>query len=180
MRTFICVKISKELRDEIEEIYSHLENVPELENVRWTPLENLHVTLKFLGDVDSETVDLLKYSLSQSIAHLSPFESQLEKVHCFPNNHNPRIIVIDFKNPSPWMDLAKTVAQTTNQAGFDIEKRPFEPHITIGRIKNSSIDFDFNALSMDSTTMQVSEISIMKSIQAKGRMFYEEIESIKL
>ncbi len=108
----------------------------QLPAVRWVPLENLHLTLKFLGDTPSNKISTLETALQEAVSPCQKFDLKAVGVGCFPNPKRPRVIWVGLEGGID--PLKRLVAQIENKIaplGYPTEKRPFSPHLTIGRVK---------------------------------------------
>jgi len=135
IRVFICVKPNPELLSKINSIINTLKEDKALKNVRWTPPDNLHVTLKFLGNISEQVVETLAENLRLALADFKPFESKSVDISFFPSAKKAKIVSLNFGDGEPWEDLHKTIDTACAEMGFDSENRPFKPHLTLGRIK---------------------------------------------
>lgn len=105
--------------------------------VRWVPGDNVHLTLKFLGDVDEELVPKIEEALAAVAAPAEPFALSLSGCGCFPNARAPRVIWLGLaEGAGEAAALAAAVDRALEPLGFGREKRPFKPHLTIGRVKD--------------------------------------------
>ena len=103
--------------------------------VRWVRPEQLHVTLRFLGDVEDEECQALVKSL-QSIIELSPFTFNLAGLGAFPDRKRPRVVWTGVDTGrDPVVTLAARVEHAVVAAGLPAEDRPFSPHLTLGRVR---------------------------------------------
>jgi RNA 2',3'-cyclic 3'-phosphodiesterase len=115
--------------------------------VRWTSPENLHLTMKFLGDTDEALVPMLRQTLQELVKPLFPFEVEARDVGFFPRADKPRIIWSGFDEQSAEVLslLQQALERDLEQLGFEKEDRPFRPHVTLGRVKSRARP-DFTAL----------------------------------
>ncbi|MBI5574388.1 MAG: RNA 2',3'-cyclic phosphodiesterase [Elusimicrobia bacterium] len=138
MRLFIAVNIKTETKNKIACIQSALKK--SCDSVKWTSPENLHLTLKFLGEVDDNKKDLISEKLKQAVVGIKKFEIDFEKIGVFPSETAPRVLwlgcgcgKIELEN------LARKIESLlTEPDGLDLEKekRPFSAHFTLGRFKS--------------------------------------------
>lgn len=104
---------------------------------RWTSPENLHFTLKFLGEVSPGRLPEIKDALSGCVAPGGSFELDLGHIGFFPNEIHPNIVWIGVgKGRQALVDLAKNVDDVCCSLGFPKENRPFQPHLTIARVRS--------------------------------------------
>ncbi|MFX0205641.1 MAG: RNA 2',3'-cyclic phosphodiesterase [Candidatus Hodarchaeota archaeon] len=131
VRSFICVEINNsEAVSQIEELISKIK----FDGVRPVKSYQLHLTLKFLGEVPEAQIKSIKQAI-QTI-EFSSFDISLEEMGCFPNLNYIRVVWIGIKEGSENLkQLAELVEEKLNPIGFPREKRRFSPHLTLGRIK---------------------------------------------
>jgi len=103
-----------------------------LREVRWTPADQLHVTLRFLGDVPEEKITPLVERLTS--IRVEPFLLPVEGVGVFPNEHAPRVLWIGVGAGHPRLhQLRQRVDDALLASGLDVDLRTFHPHITVAR-----------------------------------------------
>ncbi len=134
-RTFIAIKLNDSIRENILAAISTLQRTIPSHAIRWEPSENLHLTLKFLGDTPQSLISNIQEKL-QIIANEQPiFSVEVNRAGCFPNMSNPRILWLGLHNPSGELNkLQQDVEDIMVEFGFSKEQRPFKPHLTIGRV----------------------------------------------
>lgn len=106
--------------------------------VRWTSPENIHLTMKFLGDTEEALVPMLRDTLGELVKPLFPFEVEAKGIGFFPNPKNPRIIWSGFDQQSAEVLslLQQALERDLSELGFAKEDRAFRPHVTLGRVKS--------------------------------------------
>ena len=103
-------------------------------SLRWTPATNIHVTLRFLGEVDPRRLRRLQDALAPTIAEPS-FELELERVGVFPESGPPRVVWLDVvKGAEEISKIHAELGRRLAAAGFGLEPRPFSPHVTLARV----------------------------------------------
>jgi 2'-5' RNA ligase len=135
MRLFIGVWLSETMRDEVVR-YINLA-MKESQGFKWSNPEQLHFTLKFLGEVETEKVaDLIK-ALETAAIGKKPFQLRLGETGCFPARGIPRVLWIGLASAQKELEmLAGAIDAVCNNLGFPAEKKVFKPHLTIARVKN--------------------------------------------
>src|SRR5215216_1553244 len=137
LRAFIAVEIPLEIRKTVCTATSKLRN--EIEAlVRWVPIENMHLTLKFLGDVSPSNVDLLSGMLRAEMDLFHCFELRLIGLGSFPSLKRPRVIYVGIQAPAVLESLQRGIESATHRLGYESEERGFSPHLTIGRVKQNA------------------------------------------
>jgi 2'-5' RNA ligase len=127
MRLFIAI----ELPDEIKKLLEGMRT--DIPGSRWVPLEQIHLTISFLGEVDDTTVDLLTGALATIKA--PGFNLCFSSTGCFPDRRRPRVLWVGLE-PEPLLNsLASLVRESVLACNIPQEERPFSPHITLARLK---------------------------------------------
>lgn len=104
--------------------------------ISWTRAENLHLTLKFLGEVPAEREGELGGFLAEAAVEIAPFDLLLEGAGGFPSMSSPRILWVGIREPlDPVRKLHQNMESVLSRAGFPREGRPYHPHITVGRVR---------------------------------------------
>ena len=136
LRAFIAVELPLEIRKTVCAATSKLRN--EIETlVRWVPIENMHLTLKFLGDVSPSNLELLAQMLRAEMDLFSCFDLRLNGIGSFPNLKRPRVIYIGMQAPAALEALQRGIESASSRLGYGAEERGFSPHLTIGRVKQN-------------------------------------------
>jgi 2'-5' RNA ligase len=135
MRAFIAIELSPEIKDSLSTIQSHLKYSGA--DVKWVATDNIHLTLKFLGDITEETCGKIRAVLDGIGKSTKPFEVGIKDIGAFPNINYPRVIWVGIgKGAVESKALAENVADGILKLGFQKEQRPFAPHLTIGRVRS--------------------------------------------
>ena len=108
-------------------------------NIKWVVPENIHLTLKFLGDITPDEIDAARQAAAQTTTALySPLSVTLRGIGVFPNYKRPRVIWTGLSGETaPLFEFQKNLDTNLENAGFKKESRPFKAHLTIGRIKSA-------------------------------------------
>jgi 2'-5' RNA ligase len=136
IRSFIAIELPTAVKQELTTLEDILKKrCPQV--VRWVDPQNIHVTLKFLGDVDSDRVDEINMAIDEATQGMSPFHLELKDLGVFPNLNRVNIIWVDAKGDLDKLtDLQKQIESNMEQLGFAREDRDFTPHLTIGRVRD--------------------------------------------
>lgn len=130
-RGFISVDLNKhpkllEFSNSLKETHAPLKMVE---------VENIHLTMKFLGDVDDMLVDKITGIMENAVENVKPFTARFEGTGAFPNTNYMKVIWIGTKNAEPLINIAEFLDEELHSIGFKKEKRGFSPHITLARVK---------------------------------------------
>lgn len=128
MRLFIAI----ELPDDIKKALGRLRiDIP---GARWVPLEQIHLTLAFLGELDENSLGLLTSELSK--IHAPEFKLRFTATGCFPDRRRPRVLWVGLEPEARLISLAAKVRAAALACGIQQEERRFSPHITLARLKS--------------------------------------------
>ncbi|MGZ9235405.1 MAG: RNA 2',3'-cyclic phosphodiesterase [Anaerolineales bacterium] len=136
LRAFIAVEIPLELRKAVCEATAPLQKGIG-SAVRWVPMENMHLTLKFLGDVSAANVEMLSQMLRAEVELIHCFDLHLSGLGSFPNLKRPRVLYIGIQAPATLEALQRGIDSDSRRLGYESEERGFSPHLTIGRVKQT-------------------------------------------
>ena len=132
VRLFLAIELPDPVREHLREVRSRLESA--LPKVAYTRQENLHITLKFLGDVDPKRVGDITDSLAR--ISVSPIELAAERVECFPARGPIRVVTSAMAGTLPPLRaLVEAIEQRCKFLGFEREQRAYKPHVTLGRAR---------------------------------------------
>ena len=134
LRAFIAVELPLEIRQNVQRATSSLRrDTGPL--IRWVALENMHLTLKFLGDIPSENVEALTQLTDAQADSFNSFDIHLSGIGAFPGPKRPRVIYIGIQAPAELEEFQRQVESATRRLGYNAEERAFAPHLTIGRVR---------------------------------------------
>lgn len=103
-------------------------------SIRWVPPVNIHLTLKFLGNIPAPHLDFLKQMLIGIAERAKPFDMQISGIGSFPSSKRPRIIWAGIHAPAALFSLQKEIEEKSTRFGYEKETKTFSPHLTIGRV----------------------------------------------
>jgi 2'-5' RNA ligase len=106
--------------------------------VKWVHPENIHLTLKFFGNIEESRVEPILQAIGGPIQATSPFLIKVQGMGAFPHSKNPRVIWVGLVDrEGVLITFQKELEGTLAKIGFEPEGRPFQPHLTIGRVRTS-------------------------------------------
>ena len=147
----------------------------------WVKEENLHITTKFLGEVDSTTIDDLSVISRRVTERIAPFILTIDRIDAFPSLATPRVIWVGGKGPPQFIELVDRLERELERLGFPAEQRRPIPHITMARIKGrreQDIEEKIRAISLpDALQVEVSQLTLNKSrLTSKGPIYTPLLE----
>lgn len=138
IRAFIAIDLPDKIVDQLATAGRALGANLDSYAVRWVRPEAIHLTLRFLGNVQIDKLDNISRGIDQVASHTSPFSLALDKLGCFPNPRRPRVIWIGLAGDLKELEaLQRSVEMMLAPLGWEPEKRDYHPHLTLGRIKDS-------------------------------------------
>jgi len=181
IRTFVAIEIPRlpelsNLLDRLRMSGSKV-SVPKAENV--------HITLKFLGDVNEGEVDRIIAALKEASSGFSQSEARMIGTGVFPGQRDPRVFWVGIEDGGATSMIAKAVDERASGLGFEAEKRPFTPHITVARVKSSSgIEKSLGILreyeKTDFGSFRIEDVRLKKSTLTPGGPIYEDLGVVPL
>jgi len=138
IRCFIAIPVDAGVLGIVRQLQSSLDDRLSSEIVQWTRPEQIHLTLKFFGNIPVSSVEDLSTALPQACQGVGPFNLRLANLGCFPNSRSPRILWIGLAgNLGALMELQSCVAQQMKAFSAHEDNHPFHPHLSIGRVKRA-------------------------------------------
>jgi len=134
IRAFIAIRLTSDIQKGLDEIILQLKGELRGAPIRWVPVENIHLTLKFLGDVASDDLETLKQALVTEAKRYSPFETGVGELGVFPSLRKPRVLWVGVQAPQQLIELQHRIETSMARLGYPREERGFTPHLTLGRI----------------------------------------------
>ncbi len=187
MRTFIAIPLPVEIIKKIEIVQNGLmKGIKSV--VSWVQPNSIHLTLKFLGEVENSNVSTLTNKLTTVCRDVMPFSLTCGGLGCFPSPQRPKVIWVGI-TPDPKLNaLVAKIEKSCTELGFSSENRTFNPHLTLGRVKTnletSDLEFIRNKILEESrnalSSVEVSEIYLMKSDLSPRGAIYSVLSKIAI
>ena len=189
VRAFVAVDISQAARDALAEV-THRLRERGVSGVRWARPEAVHLTLKFLGDIDPTLVDGILGALERACRGTGPLRLVLSEVGAFPSLANPRVLWVGLNGDLESLgELQRRIGQEVSVAGgFPMEERPFSPHLTLGRLRDNVSREERHRAGEAATeagldadiSWQVEAVNLMRSTLTPSGAVYDVLGSRKL
>lgn len=135
LRTFIAVDVPSHIQHSIQQKTEPLHQTLGTSLVRWVAAENIHLTLKFLGDISPANVEILSQMLRAEADLVATFEFQIKGLGSFPSLRRPRVLFIGIQAPAGLEALYRGIESACARLGYESEGRGFSPHLTIARVR---------------------------------------------
>lgn len=157
MRLFIAISLDPATQSSLAAFYGTLK--PKTGNsVRWVKPANIHLTLKFLGEVDQSRYQKVHSKVEEITQQFTPFDLSVNGCGVFPGWRQPRVVWAGVQAPQQLAQLASALESGMQALDFPAEERPFSPHLTLGRVN-------------DWMTPPQKDMLQMEMEAAKGRVF---------
>lgn len=175
MRLFIAISFPKELKEMAwKEVQQLKKTYPQ---ISWVKQNNIHLTLKFLGKVEDSKLPKIKKAMSEAVKNSPPFKLNFTDYGYFDKGY--LVVWLGIHPCRELLDLVSKIDEGTKKLGFSKEKRPYSPHITLGRGKRlakpltAEIKEEIKILNSPGiTSYMVSEITLMQSsLSPKGAIY---------
>jgi 2'-5' RNA ligase len=188
-RAFVAVLLDETTRAAVAVPIERLR--PLSKAVAWVPAENLHLTLKFLGEQADARLDEAALAIDEAAATVQRFTLALQGVGGFPGMERPRIVWVGVAEGAlPLRALQARVEAALGQRGFSPDARPWHPHLTIGRVfdprrwrrdASPALHASIARLAtMGFGTLEVSRVALMRSHLHRSGARYSELHSAEL
>ena len=134
MRCFIAIEISEVIKSVLLEIEEELKKYGA--DVRWVKPDNIHLTLKFLGNIKDESTDKIIKTVEEICSRYDSFDLMIKGLGIFPNRKSPRVLWVGIEGNDILAALQKEIDEGMSSLGFENEKRKFTAHLTLGRFRS--------------------------------------------
>lgn len=176
-RLFIALKLPLEIREEVSEIIREVHKPSA--NKRWEPKEKLHLTVKFLGNVEEEKLQKVINSFNEAVSGYSKIHASYEKFGFFL----PRILWLSLQAGNHLEQMVENIEDRFYKIGFEKENRQFKAHITLLRIKDNPDPEFINAFrnyKLPEREFDITEAALIKSTLKPTGSVYTDIKTIIL
>ena len=187
-RTFAAIPLPEEIQKKLGQLQRSFPSQHD-RAVRWVLPKSIHLTLRFLGQTDPAMVDAISAALADAVKPTGKFQLSLTKPGTFPERGKPKVLWVGIGGETRRLTSMRSRIQGALElAGIEPETRPFEPHLTIGRIQNEArYPADFKAGTAfkymevpDDLTFTVNQAVLFRSIMDQRGATYEALTEIDL
>jgi RNA 2',3'-cyclic 3'-phosphodiesterase len=183
MRLFIALEIPGDVKNILAAVQPDLRQAHA--EVGWTKVENLHLTLKFLGEVEAAHTNTIMQACVETASQHCGFRLALNGLGFFPNVRHPRVIWAGLKDDSSELQaLHKSLEEKFYTLGFTRKEKPFNPHLTLGRIKTAKnvrqLVSRTEAYQLPVLSFTIAELVLMQSQLQPGGSIYTPLVRARL
>lgn len=184
MRTFIAIDLAPRLKDALQGLVRDLS--PLATNIRWVRTGGMHLTLKFLGEISDGQAAAVAAEVGTIAAGTARFSIRLRGVGAFPPGRSaPRVVWAGVEAGPGLVALQQRIETAVSTLGFEPERRPFQPHLTLGRAKlpgrQERLLQEMNRLKdREFGEMEVDRLTLFRSVLAPGGAEYSVLGEFEL
>ena len=167
IRSFLAIDIDEELKAKIYRVIKEFGRIDA--NIKYVDLENLHLTLKFFGDIDTEGIVLLSSKIADVVSDFDKFNIKIKGCGAFPNTNRIKVIWLGLEDDEIVKKLHDELDKEFVKLGFDKDKK-FSSHLTIGRMKSAKGKAKVKSTIEEFSEVEIGEMSVDKIILKKSTL----------
>jgi RNA 2',3'-cyclic 3'-phosphodiesterase len=187
VRLFVACEVPDDVKRDIGEVIESLRSRSGAA-VRWIKSDGVHVTLKFLGEVPVKKLPAVKLAIQEAVVGHSPFELEFSNIGTFGGREGLRIMWVGIAGDVLRLEaLVRAVNAALAVVGFEPERRPFRPHLTLGRVRDeiptrqrAEIEVQVGKTQVPSTSWRTAQVSLMRSRLTTQGAVYEVLATFPL
>lgn len=188
VRSFIAIELPEELKRELSRLETRL-RVESGNGIKWVNPESIHLTLKFLGYVDSDKLGEILAAMGQAVQGITPFRLEVNGLGAFPNLSRVQVVWVGLVGEIDKLSrMVERIESLVSPLGFPREDRPFAPHLTLARMGNRVSPEDRRRLGQliagtrfaPNQAIEVNSVSLMKSELTREGAVYSRTGLVKL
>jgi len=188
IRSFIAIELPAEVKQYLAELQKKLKAEKQL-RIKWVRPEGIHLTLKFLGDIDMSMVKPVTQAMADAAAAITPFKLGIQQPGAFPNLQRAQVVWVGLGGEVDKLkQLHKKLDTNLAKLGFKTEQRPFKPHLTLARLgaeasaeQRQQLGELIAATRLEAgKAINVSDISLIKSQLTRDGAIYSRLGSVEL
>jgi 2'-5' RNA ligase len=187
VRTFIAVELPPQIKHELEGLIERL-NCRKNAQLRWVPIKNIHLTLKFIGEIEANKVPLIINKITGVVNKFDAFDIKIGGLGAFPRLQKPRVLWVGCDLPGAGFALQREMEESLVPLGIAKENRRFHPHLTLARVSKYARGEDIKQISdlilkfqmTKSWKLRVDQVKLFRSDLLPGGAQYGVISEFSL
>ena len=188
VRAFVAIELPSSVKSALSQLQDNLKR-SEHASVKWVNTGSIHLTLKFLGNIATETIPELTKVLSEAARGITPFHLELGEMGVFPNLRAPRVVWVGLRGEIATLSvLQENIESALIPLGFPPESRAFSPHLTLGRVREKASPGERRSLGQAVASSKVASmepfpvdsVSLMRSTLTREGAVYSRLYSVAL
>lgn len=179
MRTFLALEVPPDIVAYLGDVTDRLAR--RTDGVKWVRNQGIHITVKFLGEIEEAIVERMKRALRPIGSLFAPFAARLGALDAFPSQRSARVIVVKLKEGSEnIVAIFSQVEERLAEIAVDKEKRGLVPHITLGRRRTPESFPNGDPMPIEEKEFLIENLVLFKSTLTSGGAIYAPVWKIKL
>lgn len=184
IRAFIACDVPETLLEKISSVQDKLKELDAA--VSWTKISGIHITLKFLGDIEEGFIDRIASVILEAVKGESPFEIKIKGSGAFPNLKNPRVVWVGVGDDARRLSNIQQALDSGLKAfGYEPDEREFRPHLTLGRVKGAKGRERLSSAISGQKEIEIGSFTVDRVILYKSELkpsgaIYTKLKEIKL
>jgi RNA 2',3'-cyclic 3'-phosphodiesterase len=188
IRAFIAIELPPDVKTALKNIQTKLKQAGN-QAVKWVEFANIHLTLKFLGNISSAQIELVTSAMQAAAQSSGPFRLQVQAPGAFPNLNRVQVIWIGLTGDLDHLAiLQKSLDSNLAKLGFPPENKPFSPHLTLGRVRETATLADKQTIGKSISTFTIEpgmifdvlSLNLMQSRLSSAGPTYTRLKSVEL
>lgn len=188
MRSFVAIELPEQVKDGLASLRGELKRA-EHSFVKWVGPEGVHLTLKFLGNIPAIQVTEISDTIAAAARGVPPFRLEVARLGAFPNLKQPRVLWVGIRGElTTLLQLQQNIDSGLTALGFTQEERPFAPHLTLARLRQTASPAErkaFGELAASASfetgyPFDAKAVSLMRSQLTPGGAIYTRLSVIEL
>jgi 2'-5' RNA ligase len=187
LRLFVACEMPGDVKDSIGRVIDELRSRSG-NAVRWIRPEGVHVTLKFLGEVPVKQLPAIKLAIQEAVVGHSPFELEFSNIGTFGGREGLRIMWVGIAGDVLRLEaIVRAVNAALAVVGFEPERRPFRPHLTLGRVRDeistrqrAEIEVAVGKMDVPPCSWRITQVSLMRSRLTPQGAVYDALATFPL
>jgi len=178
-RVFIAINLPEDVKKNFDPIVEELKKLNPDYGIKWVEPENLHLTLHFFGDLNEKQITLVEGGIEEISKRIESFKLNIGTSGCFPNEREPRVFFAAVEDTEILHDLIGKLEVMLENLGYKVDTRPWQGHLTLGRIKDWS-RCKIASVKIPSMTFSVKSVELMESELTPDGPVYSVLKSFPL
>jgi 2'-5' RNA ligase len=170
IRAFIAIDLPVDLQKRLDQVSASLKQSIDRSAIRWVTSGNMHLTLKFLGDVSVTSLNLVKETIRAVALEHHCFDFSVGGLGAFPTSKRPRVIWVGIEAPPELGNVQSALESRLSRLGYPLEERPFSAHLTLGRVARTADPQDIQKIAQ---SIQATRIGFLGAVQVQQLHLYQ-------
>ena len=182
LRAFLAIDVDEDLKAKMYKVIKQFKQTDA--NIKYADLENIHLTLKFFGEIDSDGIELLSSKISDVVSNFDKFKIKIKGCGAFPNTKRIKVIWLGIDDDKVIRQLHDELDKEFVKLGFDKDKK-FSSHLTIGRMRNAKGKDKVQAAIEEFGDVEIGEMDVDRIVLKKSTLtpsgpIYEDLKVFEL